>query len=227
MSQDRSEEKRSAIGREAGVLPARQARSEKSRDALLASLETLLRRKRFEDISVAEIASGAGLSVGAVYRRFANKDAFIPVLFEIYLRRLEAHFGRDGGVAVTGEDTLRATLREIARKSYAFLCAEAPVARAVHLYARLRPDLVGEEWEALIDASINGFENLVAHFRGEVKRADERRCAEYLAYHFNTAMIEKALYPQDGLGDVIAEDGDAFADAMADFAYGFLTTPEA
>ena len=63
-----------------GAKPALQTRSQQTRDKLVAALERLLRDKAFENISVAEIAREAGVSVGAVYTRFENKDAFIPVL---------------------------------------------------------------------------------------------------------------------------------------------------
>ena len=74
-----------------GAKPALQTRSQQTRDKLVAALERLLRNKPFEQISVAEIAQEAGVSVGAVYTRFENKDAFIPVLFDLYKARLQDH----------------------------------------------------------------------------------------------------------------------------------------
>lgn len=212
--------------RPAGVKPARQKRAEETRDKLVAALEKLLRDKPFDAISVAEIAKRAGLSVGAVYRRFENKDAFIPVLMDIYKARLLAHFGEAGGPSIDPSEGLRSALRQLTTQSWEFLSQEAPILRAAHLHSRLRPDLIGEEWDELLAASMTGFGQLARAFPEEVKRADLDKAGEMLAYHFNTALIEKALYPAEGAAAQMTVDGLDFADAIADFAYGYLITPD-
>ena len=73
-----------------GVKPAEQLRARETRDKLVAALERLLKEKAFTEISVAEIANEAGVAVGTVYRRFENKDALIPVVFDLYRARVEA-----------------------------------------------------------------------------------------------------------------------------------------
>ncbi len=62
------------------VRPAQQARSQETFERLLDSAESLLENKGFEEVTVAEIASGAGFSVGAVYSRFCDKDGVLQCL---------------------------------------------------------------------------------------------------------------------------------------------------
>jgi AcrR family transcriptional regulator len=70
------------------MLPARQARSRQSLERLLASATEILNREGLDGASVPEIAARAGLTPGAIYRRFPNKDA---LLREVCLRVLEAN----------------------------------------------------------------------------------------------------------------------------------------
>lgn len=209
-----------------GVKPAAQKRSQETRDKLVAALETLLRSKAFDEISVAEIAAEAGLAVGTVYRRFENKDAFIPVIFEIYMARQNAfNTNPETQVRIDPTEGLRACLRSIARQGWAFMTEQAHIIRTAHLYARLRPDLVGEEWDALLEASVEGFVTALTAFPDEVKRPQGRQTAEVLSYLFNTIFIEKGLHPQDGPAAVVSLEGDAFAEEMADIIYAYLILP--
>lgn len=64
----------------ADVLPAKQARSRATRDALVRAGKKLCEIKDFDDLSVAEIATAAGCSVGSFYSRFTDKDGFFRAL---------------------------------------------------------------------------------------------------------------------------------------------------
>lgn len=55
----------------------RQVRSKKTEQALLHALDNLLSRKSYAELTVSEIAAEAGLTTGAIYRRFENKDALL------------------------------------------------------------------------------------------------------------------------------------------------------
>lgn len=206
-----------------GVKPANQKRSRETRDKLVRALEAELKSRAFDQISVADIAKRAGLSVGSVYRRFENKDAFIPVIFEIYMERLLA-FNTDPKtrVKVSPEKGLRETLREIARSAWSFLVQEAHIMRATHLYARLRPDLVGGDWDKLLEQSVSGFHQALVLFEDEIKRPVNRETAEVITYLFNTIFVEKGLYPEDGPAAALTVEGERFADEMADLVFGYL-----
>jgi AcrR family transcriptional regulator len=62
--------------------PPAQARSEETRARILDATETLLAKRRFEDISVGEIVRASKSSVGAFYARFPDKDALLGCLYE-------------------------------------------------------------------------------------------------------------------------------------------------
>ena len=206
-----------------------QARSRATRDKLIAALEELLKTKQFDDISVAEIAAKAGVSPASIYRRFENKDAFIPVLFELYQRRIEDWTASPEAKFDPAEaPTLRDALRQIALIALRQLGQQRHILRAVHIYAHLRPDLIGQEWRALQTRMVASFSALLTLYRAEIKRADMATAAGMTAYFINTIFIERGLFwdADDVARWQLPEAGEAFAAEVADFVYGYLTTPE-
>src|SRR5690606_36160352 len=73
----------------AGLVPARQARSRRTQEKLLAAAERLLARRVLDSLTVADIAGEAGVSVGAFYARFEGKQALVPLLGARYAVTLE------------------------------------------------------------------------------------------------------------------------------------------
>ena len=65
-----------------GTRPAKQARSQRTQEKLIAAGFKLLEGKDFDAISVGEVAKAANCSVGAMYDRFANKEAFFHALVD-------------------------------------------------------------------------------------------------------------------------------------------------
>ena len=64
-------------------LPVKQTRARKTRDKLLAAGFKLLRRKHFDDLSVADIAKTAGCAVGSFYLRFVDRDQYFLAIAEV------------------------------------------------------------------------------------------------------------------------------------------------
>jgi AcrR family transcriptional regulator len=71
------------------VLPAHQARSRESLKRLLKAAVEILNTDGLDRATIPRIAARAGLSPGAVYRRFADKDA---LLREVAVRILEDNY---------------------------------------------------------------------------------------------------------------------------------------
>ncbi len=64
------------------AFPTKQQRSQETHQKFLNAGLTLLHAASFDDISIAQIASEAGCSVGSFYLRFRNKDAYFEFLIE-------------------------------------------------------------------------------------------------------------------------------------------------
>jgi AcrR family transcriptional regulator len=200
-----------------------QERSQRTRERLIAALESLLREGSFEQATVADIADRAGVSVGAVYRRFRNKEAFIPVLFDLYFQRLSAETGPPLDSAVD----LREALRAQVRAAWSFVQREGHILRAVQLYSRRHPELIGDEWDALTESAREGTRQLLESYRSEVAHEELDHAAQMVGYLLNTCLLERGLYPAMGISAGMTVSEDDFLDGVADFAWAWLRGTEA
>ena len=215
-------------GQSQGAHPATQQRSRDNRDKIVKAFAELLKEKPFERISVAEIAARAGVAVGTLYRRFKNKDALIPVVFELYQERIELWMAGEGRIDLPDDSTLRDALRVIVNTGWSLLIKEAHILRAVHLYARLRPEMVGNEqmWKTWEQAAYQSFQPLLRAFPDDVKRRDIDMAAKMMTYFMNTFFLEKGLYPDESPAAGFEISGEDFLREAADMLYGYLTTKD-
>jgi len=93
------------------VLPAHQARSRESLKRLLRAAVEILNKDGLEGATIPHIAARAGLSPGAVYRRFADKDALMR---EVGIRLLEENY-RQTKALMEREDWQAKSLVELSR----------------------------------------------------------------------------------------------------------------
>ena len=97
-----------------GVHRAKQARSQAKHEALLQAGRRLLESEDLGSLSVAQLTSDAGMSVGSFYSRFDDKDAWFAEL-----------------VRVTGDQVLDETQRLLASPRWAQASSERKVASIV------------------------------------------------------------------------------------------------
>lgn len=100
--------------------PARQARARLTSDAIRVAGLAILREHDFDQVSVAEIAARAGVSVGGFYARYEGKEALLHALAADVLgdcrsaldRALAPHRMRTASI----EEVVRAYVRVMVRK---------------------------------------------------------------------------------------------------------------
>ena len=59
------------------VRPPKQRRSRESYERVLDAAHTLLEENGFEGFTVQEVAARSGVSIGAIYERFGNKESLL------------------------------------------------------------------------------------------------------------------------------------------------------
>jgi AcrR family transcriptional regulator len=207
-----------------GARPALQERSRKTRDGLLDALDRLLRTRDFETISVADVAAEAGVSPGAIYRRFAG--GLTQVLLELSWARIEARVEEAGaGAEILSSSSLREALHKVSLAVWRQVSEGAHVFRAAYVHTRLRPGL-GRRRD-LEEQSLAGFRAVLEAFRAEVRRSDFDRAVATITMFYNTVFLERGLFP-DRLPTWSEQvDAETYAHEMAELAYGYLTTPDA
>lgn len=178
------------------VSTPRQERSRATHDALLQSFRRLLRGKSLGDISVAEIATAAGTSVGGFYARFAAKEALLVPLAEEVLsearQAMDAAFDAPGvasslsrvvdayvGVIVQQFREHRSTLQQIRQAASGETAAA--IARLVHefnVYAHAR------------------FRTLALEHRASIKHRSPAQAVE-LALFIGSASAREAILSEN------------------------------
>lgn len=71
--------------------PPQQSRSQETLGRILDAAERVLEEKSFGDATLAEIMERAGVTVGAFYRRFPDKDALLHHLDDRFFNELRGH----------------------------------------------------------------------------------------------------------------------------------------
>ncbi len=177
----------------AGAKPAQQARSRETTRAIAAALEELLKSKNFEQITMVEIAKGAKVSPGAIYRRFENKEALLPHVFDRYREELGKWLARvTPEFVLSQETTLEGALRVVIEETLRCFRDQAHIFRTVHLFARLRAQSV--KAGSPTNASFEPFGSLLKTFKSEILKPPQDAAA-FLGHSLIANVNERALYP--------------------------------
>jgi AcrR family transcriptional regulator len=121
--------------------PPQQTRSQETLDRILDAAERVLEEKSFTEATLAEIMQRAGVTVGAFYRRFPDKDALLHLLDERFFQQLEERADElldPGHWLGASASTI---VREFARSAVEVYGAKRGVARSLFLRARVDPVL--------------------------------------------------------------------------------------
>lgn len=108
--------------KQSGVKPARQARSVATHDAILEAAHASIREHGPDEFTLADVVERAGLTTGAIYSRFKDKDALLFALYEHLTARWTKSLER--GYAAFG-----ASRRALAEDLAALFAAQIKVRR--------------------------------------------------------------------------------------------------
>jgi len=122
-------------------LPAKQERSRKSLERLLDAAEEVLKAHGLDGATVPRIAAKAGLSPGAIYRRFPDKDALMRAVVVRYHTRVAEKSRENLGRAELWKGTsLRQKAYMVILSTIATHKAHAGLLRPLYQIAQRHPD---------------------------------------------------------------------------------------
>ncbi len=151
--------------------PAKQARGERTIDALLDAAERLIAEGGVEAASIAEIARRAGCSVGAVYHHFKDKEALQKALFN----RMAEAFAATTDEALNPSRWEGASIADILRGYLEFsfkVARENPVDKqAAYDIAKTNPAMQARLFE-LEKSAGDRLRRLLLERKDDVRRAD-------------------------------------------------------
>ncbi|HTE43962.1 MAG TPA: TetR/AcrR family transcriptional regulator [Gemmatimonadaceae bacterium] len=157
--------------------PPQQHRSQETLDRILDAAERVLDAKSFSEATLVEIMERAGMTLGAFYRRFPDKDALLHLMDERFFAELY----------VRGDAVLEPTrwvglpiseiVREFTREAVLVYRERRGLLRSLFLRARIDP--VIQESARLINAHlIDRLLLLLLPRVAEIKHPDPRRAIE-------------------------------------------------
>jgi len=202
------------------IRPARQTRSRQTLERLLDSAEALIADKGFDDVTVADIAARAGVSVGAVYARFRGKRGVLHCLQDRFVE--EAHLTTD--VAFDPDRWAGAGVDEIVGELVAFLVQihreRRGVLRELTAGTRSEPPML-ERKERLVAHVSERLSALLLPRAAEIAHEDPAR-AVALGLRLVVGMLEQAiLFGERGVVGIPVSDEKLAAELTRAFL-GYL-----
>ena len=180
------------------VLPAHQARSRESLKRLLRAAVDVLNKDGLEGATIPRIAARAGLSPGAVYRRFADKDALMR---EVGIRLLEDNY-RQTKALMEREDWKAMSLAKLSRHVIAITLkghsTYRGLLRALYFFTHQHPDAAfvrkmdDLEWKVFREVS-----ELLLLRRDEIHHPDPEAAVRFALLMVGTAANSILALPRD------------------------------
>lgn len=167
------------VVRQSGVHQPMQARSAGTLRRIVEAARVLLDERNFDDISISEIMDRAGMSTGAFYTRFRNKDALLPYLYERYDEELERITSGFLEPARWTGLTLAKRVRLLVRFSVQTYRTHRGLWRAVLIRASSDPSMVTERRRQRRRKLVRNILDLLLECRQEVFHPDPDTAAEF------------------------------------------------
>lgn len=201
----------------------KQERSKGTQEKLLTALESLLEERVFEQISIRDIANRAGVSSGTLYRRFKNKEALLPVLYERYDQRLHTWAltiwdGQPGNL------NLYQQVRHVVAEHVAFYKKHAPMLRTLYIHIRLNGELV---LPSVTETRPHLYQEMLAPIWESLARSGSARLNEDTIRSFVlmllTSVNERMLFGDYSPSALLAVDEELFTNELSLALYSYLT----
>ena len=119
--------------------PPQQHRSQETLDRILDAAERILDAKSFTEATLVEIMEAAGVTVGAFYRRFPDKDALLHLMDERFFSELYERGDAVLDPARWPDQPIADVLREFTREAVDIYRGRRGLLRSLLLRARLDP----------------------------------------------------------------------------------------
>jgi AcrR family transcriptional regulator len=124
----------------------KQSRSQNTQERVLRALEDMLSERFFEQITIRDLAARTGVASGTIYRRFKDKKALLPVLYQRF-DHMKSEWANAfwSDFDLNTEPCVTPRIRHLVGKHMIFYRTHAPILRTVYLYMRLHGELSLED----------------------------------------------------------------------------------
>jgi AcrR family transcriptional regulator len=197
----------------------RQARSRETLERLENAAVRLLKSRTWNDLTIADLVSEADSSVGSFYGRFADKDALLDHLDELYTERTLALLS---SIIASPAPDLRAAVNNLLRSLVAYHESRRGLIRALVLRARILREPLWNDRTRRMNSGLPEVLEWLSRHRSEIRRRDPDR-ALFLGFSFIfSALRDRILFPES-IVDPQSPAGDQLADELSRMLLAYLT----
>jgi AcrR family transcriptional regulator len=157
--------------------PPQQSRSQETLDRILDAAEQVLAEKAFGEATLAEIMERAGVTVGAFYRRYPDKNALLRHLDERFFAEMLQKSEEVLNPARWSDATARAIIEEVTRQAVQVYSTRRGLLRS--LFLRARTDTVLQQSALHVNEEyLRKLRALLLPRRGQIGHPDPERAIE-------------------------------------------------
>jgi AcrR family transcriptional regulator len=180
-------------------LAPQQARSRESLRKLLKAAAEVLGQHGVDGATIPRIAAHAGMTPGAVYRRFRDKETLLEAVILGILERQTERLEMSGlTVTSAGQVPLAVFTEQVIGSLVVSYRANAPLLRAMRQFAQMRANTAF--WRKASRLEVMGFERVVKMFlihKAEIRHPDPKAAVPLALMLVISTLIEVIVMPTD------------------------------
>lgn len=203
------------------VIPPTQRRSQDTLDRILDAATRLLETHPFDELTVADVASSAGCSVGAFYGRLRDKEGLLHALDERYFRQLQELMRDFVESDLVAAGPLLQVLEGLTRLLLRFHTQQRGLLRALILHARTHREPAFRSREERLWKQLPRLTDKLQRFRADLPHAQPERALVFAFLQLLYSLREMTLWP--GIERHVPVRGEALALELARAAHAYLT----
>ncbi len=202
------------------IYKPKQERSRKSMNQMLEAAEALLEEKTWQELTVQDVVSQAGTSIGAFYGRFRDKEGLLHALDERYFEAIIDRIETAVSDPIWQTLSLAETVQRLAELVVAMLGQGQGVMRTLILQARLTPDTRFREREARLMESLPPLMALVLAHRKQIAHDDVETAVHFGFIQLFFTAREMVIWPH--VAAAMPYQNMALVNALAHAYLGYL-----
>jgi len=162
-------------------IAAQQARSRESLQRLLKAAAEILQEDGLEGATIPRISARAGLTPGAVYRRFPDKDALMQTVVLTIAQENDANLTKLLTPERAAELTLKEAFGEMLQMTVKSYRRSSRLLSAVVQYFQSHPDAAfRKKADSMEVRSFNRMVDYLLHFRKEIRHPEPERALAFV-----------------------------------------------
>ena len=206
------------------ITPPQQSRSQQTLDRILATAETLIAEKGFEDTPISEIVRHAGSSVGAFYSRFEDKHALLHAISGRFVEQAMATADSALDPKRWNDAPIDEVLRSVVRFLVSIYREQAGLLRAFVIRNHTDPEFRVRQ-ERLTLYVNRGVRELLLARDGEIGHPDPERAVRFILTLIFGSLEYVMLFGDMRSGELTMPD-DQYASELASACLAYLGARE-